>query len=282
MLESGQLSDFTITCQGHKWQAHKIILITKSEFFRAAILSGFSEATKSTMDLPEDDPAIIARLLLHMYTGEYPTTLPTNPMSQLAAVKDQEPGSASEATEFAVKGHLVADLFAACVKYGVPTLQKLTAIALREAYTTHWEDVEEHVLGIPAIFDIALKIYTNTPDNERALRDTLVDAILEDRRVNSSYSQELEGNYLKMIVEVPALAIDVLQCCQSPLWKCKLCDTPSRVLIRPCACPLVADVCTEVDCVAQYVQDSACWGCHETGTVAPTDFNFGAGNNPES
>lgn len=129
---------------------------------------------------------------------------------------------------------------------------------------------------------MAHKIYTNTPDDARALRDTLVDAVLSERCLRGSNSNVFNANFLKLTAENPALAVDVLQCCLSPPWQCKTCDDYDVILIRPCVCPQVAEVCNNDACIAQYVRDSVCWECHETGTVAPPKFDFEASTNPKS
>jgi hypothetical protein len=61
-----------ITCQGHTWNVHKVIGVAASAFFKAAVCGGFSEANTSVVNLPEDTPMTVARLILQMYSRTYP------------------------------------------------------------------------------------------------------------------------------------------------------------------------------------------------------------------
>jgi hypothetical protein len=72
-LRLGQFSDVTVVCSGHVFHLHKFNLITLSEFFRAALCHTFKEAESSVIELPEDDPAMIARVIIHLYLGMYPS-----------------------------------------------------------------------------------------------------------------------------------------------------------------------------------------------------------------
>ncbi|KAF9872000.1 hypothetical protein CkaCkLH20_10632 [Colletotrichum karsti] len=71
LLLSDKFSDMTITCGGRTFKAHRAIVCPQSSFFDKAFSSGFKEASSSTINLPEDDPDVLQRLLQFLYTGNY-------------------------------------------------------------------------------------------------------------------------------------------------------------------------------------------------------------------
>ncbi|KAK6220647.1 hypothetical protein LQW54_002092 [Pestalotiopsis sp. IQ-011] len=66
-FKSQELSDFTLTCRGTVIPVHRFVLATNSTFFRTAFRGNF----KSLMDFPEDDPAILEKVMSIMYRGNY-------------------------------------------------------------------------------------------------------------------------------------------------------------------------------------------------------------------
>lgn len=89
-FKSNELSDFQLTCRGLTIPVHRFILATNSEFFRRAVNGNFKvslalktsriwtdtifplqEARQRTMDFPEDDPAILEKLISIIYRGSY-------------------------------------------------------------------------------------------------------------------------------------------------------------------------------------------------------------------
>ena len=51
------------------FSVHKTLICNSSEFFRAAFYSSFQEATKSTLDLPEEQAEVFAAFYEWLYTG---------------------------------------------------------------------------------------------------------------------------------------------------------------------------------------------------------------------
>lgn len=48
----------------------KELLYSVSEYFKAALEGNFKEATEQKVELPDDDPEVVERVLLWAYTGK--------------------------------------------------------------------------------------------------------------------------------------------------------------------------------------------------------------------
>jgi hypothetical protein len=99
-LKSGQYSDFTISCGNVKFQVHRIVICSESDMLTAAcngnfkvnfdgqkllppappaffqmltrfVFHAWQEAADAQIDLSEENPSIISRVLLFLYTSEY-------------------------------------------------------------------------------------------------------------------------------------------------------------------------------------------------------------------
>lgn len=60
-------SDITLVFSGRRVQAHKIILVCQSDYFRAMFEGQFSEAAAKEVELCEDDPEALEAMLRGMY-----------------------------------------------------------------------------------------------------------------------------------------------------------------------------------------------------------------------
>ncbi|KAI2687588.1 hypothetical protein CBS147326_6534 [Penicillium roqueforti] len=63
-------SDLTIICKDAVFSAHKLLVCSRSEYFRRACSSGFKE-TYNPIHLDEQDPILIEKMLEFLYTGNY-------------------------------------------------------------------------------------------------------------------------------------------------------------------------------------------------------------------
>ena len=89
LLEPGEYSDCTIICGDHTLKAHKAILCTQSEYFKAALDSAFSvskpsqrtsnrlltrhakEGISSRIELKDEDPSLVYLAMHFFYTTRY-------------------------------------------------------------------------------------------------------------------------------------------------------------------------------------------------------------------
>ncbi|CAN9416642.1 unnamed protein product [Alternaria alternata] len=72
LLESGDYSDFVITCGTDTYNVHKNVVCTRAGFFKGAerFTTG-QEAAAAKADLSEDEPEIVKLLVQYLYEGEY-------------------------------------------------------------------------------------------------------------------------------------------------------------------------------------------------------------------
>ncbi|KAI9927088.1 hypothetical protein MW887_003471 [Aspergillus wentii] len=64
LLETGKYSDLTVTCGDHKFQVHRAIVYRMDAEYQ-------KETCTNTIDLSEDDPAMLQRFFQFLYTGNY-------------------------------------------------------------------------------------------------------------------------------------------------------------------------------------------------------------------
>eukprot|EP00930_Biecheleria_cincta_P043192 TRINITY_DN29684_c0_g1_i1.p1 TRINITY_DN29684_c0_g1~~TRINITY_DN29684_c0_g1_i1.p1 ORF type:complete len:395 (+),score=53.41 TRINITY_DN29684_c0_g1_i1:41-1225(+) len=69
LLESGICSDVTVKFNGGKRNAHKTVLLARSEVFRRMFMSEMKEARDSSIDILDADASAVDDFLLFLYTG---------------------------------------------------------------------------------------------------------------------------------------------------------------------------------------------------------------------
>lgn len=84
MLASGDFADFEIVCQGHVFQVHRAIICARSQYFQAVTKHGFKEGVDRKLVLEEEEPALIARYLIFLYSDSYHSNLRASPDGILA------------------------------------------------------------------------------------------------------------------------------------------------------------------------------------------------------
>ncbi|KAJ5105785.1 hypothetical protein NUU61_003132 [Penicillium alfredii] len=67
LLANGKYSDMVISSQGRDFAVHRAVVCSQSTFFDAAMKGGFKEGATSRIELLEDDPEIIERVLNFCY-----------------------------------------------------------------------------------------------------------------------------------------------------------------------------------------------------------------------
>jgi hypothetical protein len=70
--KNGDFTDLTITCGPLTFRVHAVVVCPLSDFFRKSLKFAVGkEAEERCIDLPEDDPEMIRRLIEFAYLGEY-------------------------------------------------------------------------------------------------------------------------------------------------------------------------------------------------------------------
>ena len=66
---SDDYSDVTLIISGQRFNAHKVILAARSQYFRALLFGGLRESTQSEIELKEPTLPAFKNLLRYIYTG---------------------------------------------------------------------------------------------------------------------------------------------------------------------------------------------------------------------
>ncbi|VDO63191.1 unnamed protein product [Heligmosomoides polygyrus] len=70
LLSSEEFSDVTFVANGERLHAHRLILITRSEYFRAMLTGGLKESVGAEVELQGKNPLAFRTLLRYIYTGK--------------------------------------------------------------------------------------------------------------------------------------------------------------------------------------------------------------------
>ncbi|KAL1646536.1 hypothetical protein SLS58_003122 [Diplodia intermedia] len=156
-LASGESSDMKIKCGDHVHNVHRMIVCTQSSFFANALKEehNFKEAPTRTVELNEDDPAVVLAAIQFMYMGRYYTI-------QLYGSETQPVDETQR-----VDSHLSVYFFAD--RFGIGGLREYCAKRIKQ-------ELEGTVKFSPDLFFHTLQSASaNTPENDNVIRSTLIE-----------------------------------------------------------------------------------------------------------
>jgi BTB/POZ domain len=200
-LETGQYSDFTIRCKGHERNAHKAIICGQSGFFKRLCESGFKvskkrsypsftkdarvcwplqEAQEGAVDLVDDEPQLVARMLAFIYSPHSYVNMrawmPSGSTSVFAEAKRKQsvllPENANTPTQH---DPLVmhAKLHGLSKKYDVPTLRSKTCERFAEhvAWIMENENLKCSREEDGDVCDTIATVYDREHDTDKVIKE---------------------------------------------------------------------------------------------------------------
>ncbi|KAI9781527.1 MAG: hypothetical protein M1839_005942 [Geoglossum umbratile] len=90
LFQSDKYSDLTITCGNEVFKVHRAVVCPRSKFFAAACDGKFKEGITSEIELPDDDPETVQRMLSFLYTCDYNDELHINAPDKLHTIAPVE------------------------------------------------------------------------------------------------------------------------------------------------------------------------------------------------
>jgi len=151
-LKSGQFSDLTLNCNSRIFKVHRCIVCQQCPFFYKALIGEFKEASSQTIDLHDDDPCILEKMLHYLYEGNYEDSI-SEPMIETG--NTPTPSSSSDETP----AHIHARVYNIGDKYGITGLVDLAKTNfVKSAFQQNLQDVN-------FISVIALVYSTSCPGN---------------------------------------------------------------------------------------------------------------------
>ncbi|KAJ9308090.1 hypothetical protein DTO217A2_2331 [Paecilomyces variotii] len=191
LLLHGDYSDMKVTCRGFIFNVHRAIVCTQSHFFASALNAGFKESITHVVDLPDDDPETIERVLSFMYLRKYNEVRHFIPMDDIAEPKkpEAEPSQSginnSDPKNSDVEhkratadittrdiGNNIIKVYIAADKYGIAPLKSLAG--------KRFERWIKSNLHSEAFYDIVREVMTRIPQHDPHLRDVVADTISEN------------------------------------------------------------------------------------------------------
>ncbi|OWY49671.1 hypothetical protein AA0118_g5068 [Alternaria tenuissima] len=201
LLESGDYSDFVITCGTDTYNVHKNVVCTRAGFFKGAErFTAGQEGATAKADLSEDEPEIVKLLVQYLYEGEYDIKLTDVKLADMADSARPvccpdwvPPTTGTEATQLLVS----AKMYEIGDKYDVLGLKQLALAKFSLACEKYWESQE----FAPA----AHYAFSTTPESDKGLRDIVTKTIADHMKTLNSPAVEA------LLNEFNGLAMGVLK-----------------------------------------------------------------------
>ncbi|KAL8650255.1 MAG: hypothetical protein Q9210_003926 [Variospora velana] len=220
LFSSGKYSDLTITCRDRAFHVHRLFLCSASRFFAAACDGVFKEAQDSQIDLSDDDPQTLERLLQYLYTTDYDDkdvnvedTPVANASSTSSAQIDNatpqvtpdapEPEKEDESAHHKASATMNnAAVYALAEKYNIASLKNLA----KEKFEDHCACFRWGTESLVATLEF---IYTSTPAADQGLRDVMARVCFQ--QINNSSGMVLDAPQLQeLMMKEGALGLNVL------------------------------------------------------------------------
>ncbi|KAB8225757.1 BTB/POZ protein [Aspergillus novoparasiticus] len=178
LLQQGQFSDMEILCQGVTFKVHKAIVCNQSSYFHSAICDGFKESTEKAINLQDDTPETVKRILSFLYLGDYSEeghsvqceqpvpelAIPNNESDSL--IPEVEPNSTESVHQAAFNN---IEVFIAADKYGIIPLKTLAASKF-----SRWMNEN---CSSPAFHKVIERVMTSVPPHESIIQEAIADII---------------------------------------------------------------------------------------------------------
>ena len=149
LLRSSTFSDCTIRCDKTIFHLHRCILSPRCEFFWKCFDSDFEEASTAHINMDDDDPHVLERMIRWIYCLQYPSQAPT----------DGQGYSLTQDLEL----YMIAD------KYGLSGLMDVTGeVMIDEAERCAKAD-QKFAVSIRDWVDTMLMLFDELPEREDLL-----------------------------------------------------------------------------------------------------------------
>ncbi|KAI4639935.1 hypothetical protein J4E93_008734 [Alternaria ventricosa] len=230
LLASGKFSDLTVTCGPDSYKVHKNVVCSRAEFFSRAVKFGGKETEQGSVDLPEDEPAIVKLMMQYIYEGEYDPALPDNELggstkitvpptptpphkkSRVArqmfvpATPTSFPHSSLPIPGTSTQLMVHAKLYEIADKYDVVGLKELVIEKFKRACHSFWND--------PSFANAAHHVFSTTPEHDKGLRD-IVSKTIAEHMAELVKKPEVEA----LLTEFNGLAFGLLKMKTEAGWK---------------------------------------------------------------
>ncbi|EMT69541.1 Kelch repeat and BTB domain-containing protein 1 [Fusarium odoratissimum] len=250
-LKTGEFSDLIIVCGNDRYRVHRLILGGRSNFFKVACNGNFKESD-GEINLPDDDPAAVRKMIGYLYNIDYnPTTkqMPDYEDDVEAELSDTEYDAETRyrmrlfGAEFIERKRikqlkelewggwqvgepplspqlsLHAKVYALGEKYGIEGLKK----AAKGKFES---EIQSGNVGIDDFAEAAEEVYTSTVSEDRGLRDVVVKMIEQDILL-------LDHVVVREVMRATDFALDVLlYMSQGMRSRARFKDSPETVSLR--------------------------------------------------
>ena len=238
------------------------------------------------MQLTDEDPALVARAILFMYGGSYPTTnisgSPQHPeCHQFTTIEDIYHDERFENSQFFLHRLCLHTLmYALGDKYGMVALKDYSRYRFLLAFTgndendpgeeTEWDD-DDILEAMKAEDDdvwqelapIIKLVYSTTPDSDRGLRNIVVQLVLlRTWRTHLSMILELPA-FRDLLMDLPELQWEMITMPISMRqYDCTSCKDGDTVLTiaQKCACGKIGS-CRKRQCAESAMKNTFCVNC---------------------
>ncbi|KAI4659342.1 uncharacterized protein J4E78_005769 [Alternaria triticimaculans] len=214
LLASGEFSDLTVTCGPDSYKVHKNVVCSRAEFFSRAVKFGGKETEQGSVDLPEDEPAIVKLMMQYIYEGEYDPALPDSGLSssiQPEVTASSTPTASQSRNPLPIPGSSTqlmvhAKLYEIADKYDVVGLKELVIEKFKRACHSFWND--------PSFAAAAHHVFSTTPEHDKGLRD-IVSKTIAEHMAELVKKPEVEA----LLTEFNGLAFGLLKMKTEAGWK---------------------------------------------------------------
>ncbi|KAJ5489171.1 BTB/POZ protein [Penicillium diatomitis] len=178
LLLRGRFSDMEILCQGITFKVHQAIVCTQSSYFYSAMCDGFKESIEKAINIEDDTPETMERVLSFLYLREYSedgriiqyqqpiSALPICDHESGSSLSENKPEISEPANQAAFNN---IEVFIAADKYAILPLKTLATLKF-----SRWANTN---CSSPMFHEVVQKVMTSVPPHESTLREVIADII---------------------------------------------------------------------------------------------------------